>query len=93
MLDNLFSGDLKEEVAENVKKFTNLKSIPIYITGPFHNGKTCKSYWVVVYGECGTAWMLKSEFIRGYIEKLLSQHHRSNFNINHCTTYDDFNIR
>jgi hypothetical protein len=93
MVNNLFSGDLKKEVAENVKKITNLKSIPIFITGPFRNGKTCKSYWVVVYGNCGTAWMLKSEFIRGYLKKLLSRHQQSKFDINHCTTYEDFNIR
>ena len=67
MFNNLFSGDLKQEVAENVKKMTNLNSVPIYIMGPFRNGKTCKSYWVVVYGDCGTAWMVKSIFIKGYL--------------------------
>jgi hypothetical protein len=74
MCNNLFSGDLKEEVAENVKKITNLNSIPIYIVGPFCNAKTCKSYRVVVYEDCCTAWMVKSEFIRGYLAQLLSHH-------------------
>ena len=60
--------------------------------GPFRNGKTCKSYWVAVYGDCGTAWMLKSEFIRGYLEILLPRHQQSKIDINHCTTYEDFNI-
>ena len=90
---NLFSGDLKQEVAENVKKMTNLNEVPIYIMGPFRNGKTCKSYWVVIYGDCGTAWMVKSVFIRGYLAQLLSRHRQSNIKSNHCHTYEDINIR
>ena len=93
MFNNLFSGDLKQEVAENVKKMTNSNSVPIYITGPFRNGKTCKSYWVVVYGDCGTAWMVKSIFIRGYLAQLLSRHQQNNIDSNHCHTYEDINIR
>jgi hypothetical protein len=91
--NDLFSGDLKQEVAENVKKMTNLNKVPIYITGPFRNDKTCKSYWVVIYGDCGTAWMVKSLFIRGYLAQLLSCHGSSNIDSNHCHTYEDINIR
>ncbi len=93
MFNNLFNGDLKQEVAENVKKMTNSNSVPIYITGPFCNGKTCKSYWVVVYGDCGTAWMVKPIFIIGYLAQLLSCHQQSNIDSNHCHTYEDINIR
>ncbi len=92
MFNNLFSGDLKQEVAENVKKMTNSISVPIYITGPFRNGKTCKSYRVVVYGYCGTAWMVKSIFIRVYLAQLLSRHQQNNIDSNHCHTYEDINI-
>ena len=72
---------------------TNLNEVPIYITGPFRNDKTCKSYWVVIYGDCGTAWMVKSLFIRGYLAQLLSRHRPSNIDSNHCHTYEDINIR
>ncbi len=92
-LNDLFSGDLKQEVAENVKKMTDLNEVPIYITGPFHNNKTRKSYWVVIYGDCGTAWMVKSLFIRGYLAQLLLRHGSSNIDSNHCHTYEDINIR
>ncbi len=61
--------------------------------GPFRNGITCKSYWVVVYGDCGTAWMVKSIFIRGYLAQLLSCHQQNNIDSNHCHTYEDINIR
>ena len=92
-LNDLFSGDLKQEVAENVKKMTNLNEVPIYITGPFRNDKTRKSYWVVIYGDCGTAWMVTSLFIRGYLAQLLSRNGSSNIDSNHCHTYEDINIR
>ena len=49
MFKNLFSGDLKLKVAENVNKSSKSNSIEVYITGPFGNSKTCKSHWVVVY--------------------------------------------
>jgi hypothetical protein len=52
---NLFSGDLKLKIAENVNKSSKTNSIGVYITGPFHNSKTCKSHWVVVYGDYGNA--------------------------------------
>ena len=91
--NDLFSGDLMHEVAENVKKMTNLNEVPIYITIPFRNNKTCKSYWVVIYGDSSTAWMVKSLFIRGYLAQLLSRHGPSNIDSNHCHTYEDINIR
>ncbi len=66
--------------------------IEIYITGPFHNSKTLKSHWVVVYGDNGKAWMLKSEFISGYLATVLPGHRQSIIDINHCHTYQDIHI-
>jgi hypothetical protein len=51
MFKNLFSGDLKLKVAENVNKSSKSNSIGVYITGPFHDGKARKCHWVVVYGD------------------------------------------
>jgi hypothetical protein len=49
MFNNLFSGNLKLKVAENVNNSSISNSIGVYITGPFCNSKTRKSNWVVVY--------------------------------------------
>ncbi len=40
MLKNLFTGNLKLEVAENVMKLSKSNSVKVYITGLFCNGKT-----------------------------------------------------
>jgi hypothetical protein len=61
MFKVLFGGDLKLKVAENVNKSSKSNSIGVYFTEPFCNSKTRKSRWVVVYGDNGNAWMLKSE--------------------------------
>ncbi len=42
MFKNLFSGDLKLKVAENVNKSSKTNSIGVYITGPFFNIKHTK---------------------------------------------------
>ncbi len=93
MFKNLFSRDLKLKVAENVNKSSKSNSIGAYITGHFRNGKTHKSHWVVVYGDNGNSWMLKSEFIHGYLSAVLSGHGESIIDINHCHTYEDIHIR
>ena len=92
MFKNLFSGDLKLKVAENVNKSSKSNSIGVYITGPFCNSKTRKSHWVLVYGDNGNAWMLKSEFIHGYLSAVLPGHGQSIIDINHCHTYEDIHI-
>jgi hypothetical protein len=93
MFKKLFSSDLKLKVAKNINKSSKTNSIGVYITGPFCNSKTRKSHWVVVYGDNGNAWMLKSEFICGYLSAVLPGHRQSIIDINHCHTYEDINIR
>ncbi len=66
--------------------------VGFYITGPFCNSKTRKSHWVLVYGDNGNAWMLKSEFIRGFLSAALPGHRQSIIDINHCHTYEDIHI-
>jgi hypothetical protein len=84
---------LKLRVAENVKKSLKTNSIGVYITGSFcSSGKTCKSHWVVVYGDNGNVWMLKSEFIHGYLSAVLPSHRQSIIDINHCHFYEDIHI-
>jgi hypothetical protein len=46
----------------------------------------------VVYGDNGNVWMLKSEFIHGYLSAVLPGHGQSIIDINHCHTYEDIHI-
>ncbi len=93
MFKNLFRVDLKLKVAENVNKLSKSNSIGVYFTGPFLNSKTRKSHWAVLYGDNGNAWMLKSEFISGYLSAVLPGHGQSIIDINNCHTYEDIHIR
>ncbi len=92
MFKNQFSGNLKLKVAEKFNKSSKSNSIRVYITRPFCNSKTCKSHWVVVYGDNGHMWMLKSDFIHGYLSAVLPGHKQSIIDINHCRTYEDIHI-
>ncbi len=65
--DSICGNDLKKEVAKNVKSSMKTDTVDIFITGPFCNEKNGRSYWIVVYGDYGSAWALKSQFIKGYI--------------------------
>ncbi len=60
-------GDLKKEVAKNVKSSMKTDTVDIFITGPFRNAKAGKSTWIAVFGDDRSAWILKSQFIKGYI--------------------------
>ncbi len=50
-----------------------MDTVDIFITGPFRNAKTGKSYWIIVCSDYGSAWTLKLQFIKGYLETLLSK--------------------
>jgi hypothetical protein len=84
--------DLKKEVAKNVKLAMKSNTIDIFITGPFCNAKTGKSTWAVVFGDYGSAWTLKSQFLKGYIATLLTKFKLSNINASHAGSYYDINI-
>jgi hypothetical protein len=47
----------------------------------------------VVYGNNENTWMLKSEFICGYLSAVLPGHRQSIIDIKHCHTYEDIHIR
>lgn len=86
-------NDLKKEVAKNVKSSMKTNTVDIYITGPFRNAKTGKSSWIVVFGDYGSAWTLKSQFLKGYIGTLLKRIKMPNINISHTDSFHDINIR
>ena len=86
-------ADLKKEVAKNIKSSMKTNTVDIFITGPFHNAKTGKSIWIVVFGDYGSAWTLKSQFLKGYIGALLKRIKIPNIDIGHSDSFYDINIR
>ncbi len=90
--DSICGNDLKKEVAKNVKLSMKTDTVGIFITGQFRNAKTGKSYWIVVYGDYGSAWTLKSQFIKGYIGTLLTKVKKSTIDIGHSNSYYNINI-
>jgi len=95
--DSIFASingdDLKKEVAKNVKSSMKTNTVDIYITGPFRNAKTGKSIWIAVFGDYGSAWTLKSQFLKGYIGALLKRIKLPNIDIGHTDSFYDINIR
>jgi hypothetical protein len=51
------------------------------------------SHWIVVLGNNGQTWLIKPEFITGYLQCLLSEIKMTNIDIGHCETYYEINIR
>jgi hypothetical protein len=93
IFDSICGNDLKKEVAKNVKSSMKTDIVDTFITGPFCNAKTGKCFWIVVYGDYGSVWTLKSQFIRGYIGTLLTKVKKSTIDIGHSNFYYDINIR
>jgi hypothetical protein len=67
-------------------------TVDIFITGPFCNAKTGKSYWIIVCGDYGSVWTLKSHFIKGYIGTSLTKIQKPTINIGHSSSYYNINI-
>ncbi len=85
-------NDLKKEVAKNVKLSMKTDTVDIFITGLFCIAKTGKSSWIIVCGDYGSAWTLKSQFIKGYIGTLLTKIKKPTINIDHSSSFNDINI-
>jgi hypothetical protein len=69
-----------------------MDTVDIFITGPFRNAKTGKSYWIIVCGDYGSAWTLKFQFIEEYIGTVLTKIKKPTINIGHSSSYYDINI-
>ena len=67
-------------------------TVNIFITGPFRNVKYGKSTWIGVFGDYGSAWTLKSQFIKGYIGTLLTKVNKPNIDTGQSSSYYDINI-
>jgi hypothetical protein len=90
---SISGSDLKKEVAKNVLLTMKTDTVNIFITGPFCKVKYGKSTWIGVFGDYGSAWTLKSQFITGYIGTLLTKVNKPNIDTGHSSLYYDINIR
>jgi hypothetical protein len=71
----------------------NAKHLEVHVSGPFQNNKSGKSYWIVVLGDNGQTWLIKPEFVTGYLQCLRSEIEMTTIDIGHCETYCEINIR
>lgn len=93
---DLCGGNFKEELASNINKSAKSNMLDVYVTGPFINGKTGKSHYVVVFGAFLKAWPLKDSFLRGYLHTLARKMNlvkNAKIDTNHCHSYTEINIR
>ena len=70
----------------------NTNHLEVHVSGPFQNSKSGKSHWIVVFGDNGQTWLIKPEFVTGYLQCLLAGI-TTNIDILHCETYCEINIR
>ena len=64
----------------------NAKHMDVHVSAPFQNKKNGKSYWIVVFGDNGQMWLIKPEFVTGYLQCLLAEIETTNIDIGHCET-------
>jgi hypothetical protein len=70
----------------------NAKHLEVHVSGPFQNTKIGKSYWIVVFGNNGRMWLIKPEFVTGYLQCLLAEIETTNIDNGYCKNYYEINI-
>ena len=93
---DLCGGNFKEELSSNISKSIKSNLLDVYVTGPFINGKTGKTHFVVIFGPFLKAWQVKDTFLRGYLHTLANKMNsvkNSKIDTNHCHSYTEINIR
>lgn len=93
---DICGGNFKEELSSNISKSVKTDMMDVYVTGPFSNEKTGKSYYVVVFGAFLKAWALKDSFLRGYLKTLANKMNsvkKDKIDTTHCLSYTQINIR
>jgi len=56
MLENMFGGDFKANIANSIKTTSTAKNTEVYVTGPFRKEKTGKNYNVLVFADMRKAF-------------------------------------
>ena len=96
LMKKINAADLKQKLAQTINKSMTIRNnanhLEVHVSGPFQNYKSGKSHWIVVLGDNGQTWLIKPEFVTGYLQCLLSEI-VTNIDIGHCETYCEINIR
>ncbi len=97
LMKKIDADDLKQKLAQTfslpMTMRSNAKHLEVHVSRPFQNNKFGKSHWIVVLGDNGQTWLIKPEFVTGYLQCLLSEIETTNIDIGHCETYYEINIR
>jgi hypothetical protein len=96
LMKKINSTNLKQKLARTIKTSMSIRNnanqLEVHVSGPFQNSKSGKSHWNVVFGNNGQTWLIKPEFVTGYLQCLLADI-TTNIDILHCETYCEINIR
>ena len=96
LMKKINAANLTQKLAQTINTSmtirNNAKHLEAHVSGPFRISKSGKSHWIVVLGDNGQTWLLKPEFVTGYLQCLLSDI-ATNIDIKHCETYCEINIR
>jgi len=88
-----FGASLIKNIKE-VQPKRNPGYVDVYVSSPLVNETTGIVHWCVVFGSFNDAWMIKANWLGGYIRTVLSS--LKNFDSNdilHTASYYEFNIR
>ena len=96
LMKKINAANLKQKLAQTINTSMTIRNnanhLEVHVSGPFQNYKSGKSHWIVVLGDNGQTWLIKPEFVTGYLQCLLSGI-ATNIDIEHCETYCEIIIR
>jgi hypothetical protein len=95
---DIFKSDsFGASLIQNIKEVQPKKNpgyVDVYISSPLVNETTGIVHWCVVFGSFNDAWMIKANWLGGYIRTVLSSLKIFDSNdILHTASYYEFNIR
>ena len=91
------SDNFGASLNKNIKEVQPKKKpgcVEVYVSSPFVNETTGIVHWCVVFGSFNDAWMIKANWLGGYVRTVLtSLKNFDNSDILHTGSYYEFNIR
>jgi hypothetical protein len=87
--------DLFSNANLRLNRYVKSNSVDFFITGPFHNEKTGRSIWSIVFGDPGKSWACKDTFFQSYLQTLLLKRVKnkpSDIDISFCQLFYKINI-
>ena len=88
-----FGASLNKNIKEAQPK-KQLGRVEVYVSSPFVNELTGIVHWCVVFGSFNDAWMIKANWLGGYVRTVMTSLKTfDNSDILHTGSYHEFNIR